>query len=147
MPFLAALALLTACDRKDAKDLAADSLMTSVAAIPKTGHVMAFDLGRALDQSGRIYGGVSSRFSPSDTLFLSVRTQYVMAGAPVAARILQGRRTVDSANAPAAAADSTGIAFLRFHFAQTKGWAPGKYQVEVFLDGKSQGLKDFEVVR
>ncbi len=145
----AAAALAAACSRKPPQDASFDSAAAAgVTPEPRNPHVMAFDMGHALDSTGNIFGGVDNRFTPHDSVYLSVRTQYAPAGDTVSARVLHGKATLDSAGHELGAPDNSGVAALGFRFGKGgSGWAAGEYEVEVFLNGKSQGLKTFSVQR
>ena len=58
-----------------------DDSAAAAAPEPRNPHVMAIDLGRATDSTGAIIGGALERFPELDTLYVSVRTQYVESGA------------------------------------------------------------------
>lgn len=146
LPFAALLLLLAACGKTDSSDAAADSLIAAAPPAPKNPHVVAFDLGRAADASGRIFGGTGDRYTGIDTVVVSVRTQYAKTGATVSARLRQSGKTLDSMSLAVPAADSTGLATVTFRF-PPKGAsrAVGTYQVETFLDSLSQGIKEITV--
>jgi hypothetical protein len=150
---LIALGALAACGGHDAPEADADKAIaaaTSTAAAPtvKVPHVKAMDVGHALDSTQRISGGVSTSFHQGDTIFVSVRTDFVPEGANIGIRLLQGKSTADSAGVKSPAPNAEGAAVLSATFAAPKkGWALGAYRLEVFLDGVSQGLSDFEVLK
>ncbi len=147
LSLFAAVAVLAACSRKSPQDAAFDSAAAAgVTPEPRNPHVMAFDLGHALDSTGNIFGGVDSHFTPRDSIFVSVRAQYAPAGATTSARILRGKVTVDSSSLDLGAPDNSGVATVGFRFGKRgAGWPLGEYSVEVFLNGASQGLKTFQV--
>jgi hypothetical protein len=152
-PLLALIALgtLAACGGHDAPQGAADSAIAAATAAPpvtKTPHVKAIDIGHATDSTRRIMGGVSSSYHQGDTIFVSVRTEFVAEGASIGVRILQGKTTVDSSGFKTVAPNAEGLATMATQFAAPKkGWALGAHRLEVFLDGVSQGLSDFEVIK
>ena len=139
------LGLITACGGKDAQQEAADKAAASATPEARNPHVTGFELGHALDQKGQLYGGNATTFSSRDTLFGSIRTQYAATGAQIAARVRAGDKTLDSVNVVVGKPDSMGVALVPVHFAQGKGWAKGKVQLEVFLDGKFQAMKEFTI--
>ena len=146
-----ALGTLAACGNHDAPEHAADSAIaaaTAPAPVAKNPHVKAFDLGHALDSTSRITGGVSTSFHTGDTIFVSVRTEFVPEGANVGIRLLRGKTTADSTGLKSGAPTAEGLAIIATRFlAPAKGWPMGAYRVEIFLDGVSQGLSDFEVIK
>lgn len=143
---LLTLTVLAACGKTDSPESAADSVIAAAPPAPKNPHVVGFDLGRAADASGRVFGGTVDRFGGADTIVVAIRTQYATAGAIVSARLRLGGRTIDSTGLPIPAADSTGFANAAIRFAP-KGAArtAGTYQVETFLDTLSQGIKEITV--
>lgn len=145
---LVAVAAVSACGHRDAPQEAADSaIAASTPPLPKIPKVTAFDLAHRLDSLGRVTGGTSTTFAPTDTLFLSIRTQYAEPGETVSARLLLGKKTVDSLDTTTGKADSLGFSTMGLHFVRQGAWPTGAYQVEVMYKGMSQGLKDFTVVK
>jgi hypothetical protein len=149
---LAALASLAACVRQDAPEGAADSAIaaaTETQSVARNPHVRAFELGLAVDSAtSRITGGVKTSFHPDDTIFVSVRTEFVPEGASLGLRLVRGKTTVDSIGMKSATPNAEELATVAAHFAPpARGWSLGGYRLEVFLDGASQGLTDFEVVK
>lgn len=149
VPTLVTLVLLVGCSRGNAPP-DVDSAGAAAAAPPvstaaRQARVMAFEFGKSVDSTRRIYGGVTDRFRKGDSVMVSVRTQYAAPGATVSARLLLGTRTVDSTGGPIGAADTLGIAAIAFRFPRATTLKPGDYQVEVFLDGTSQGLRPLQI--
>lgn len=124
---------------------AADTTTAAAAPEPQNPHVMAIDLGRAVDSTGAIIGGTLEMFPELDTLHVSVRTQYVAAGAPIVVRLLQGSATLATQNLTAGTADSAGIARAVATFPADAKRRDGAYRVEVLLDTLSAGIKEFTV--
>lgn len=123
------------------------ALESAVVAVPepKNPHVMAIDLGRAADSTGVIVGGTLERFPELDTLYVSVRTQYVEAGAPIIVRLLRGSNALASQNLTAGTADSAGVARAVAIFPGAAKRGDGSYRVEVLLDSLSAGIREFTV--
>lgn len=149
---LAAIATLTACARRDAPEGAADSAIaaaTDAQPVARNPHVRAFELGHALDTvTKRISGGVATGFQAGDTMFISIRTEFVPEGASLGVRLIRGKTTVDSIGLKSGAPDAAGLAVVATHFVpRSKVWALGSYRLEVFLDGVSQGLTELEVAK
>lgn len=147
---VAAIAALAACARRNAPDTAADSAIAAATVAPpvsKTPHVRAIELGRALDSvTSRIAGGVASSYQAGDTIYVSLRTEFVAEGTTLAVRLLRGKTTVDSIDLKSGSPNAEGLAVVATHFtASNKGWTPGSYRLEVLLNGVSQGLTDFEI--
>ncbi len=152
---LAALAFgsLVACGSHDAPQGPSDSAIAAATAatsapVAKNAHVAAMDLGHAVDVNQRITGGVASSFHQEDSIFVSLRTAFVDEGAALGARLIRGKTTADSIGMKSTAPSAEGQAYVSGMFAPpAKGWAVGSYQLEVFLEGVSQGLIAFEVVK
>jgi hypothetical protein len=143
---LLALALVACGDK--APEATTDDTTTVAAAVPEvqTPHVMGFEAGRALDSLGNVLGGVSARYAGTDTIFVSVRTQYVTPGAKIEAVLLQGTSKAATDQGVVGEADAkNGVAIVPIRFARATPWAKGSYQIEVFLDGVSQGLKPIDI--
>lgn len=152
---LAAIAFgsLVACGSHDAPEGASDSAIAAATAASSTpaaknSHVAAMDLGHAVDVNQRITGGVASSFHVTDTIFVSLRTAFATEGAALGARLLRDKTTADSIGLKSTAPNAEGQAYVSASFAPpAKGWTPGTYQLEVFLEGASQGLIAFEVIK
>lgn len=145
---VALLLLATACGGDapdtDAETEAAPAAEAATALpMPTEPHVMAIDIGIAVDDSGRIMGAGVEAFPAPAPLFVSIRTQATPEGTPLAARLVSGTRTVDSTSGTAAAAEASGIGRTTLTLAKAAGLAPGEYRVEVFLDGASVGIREF----
>lgn len=146
---VALLLLATACGG-DAPDSDPDASVESATAeasnalpMPTEPHVMAIDIGIAVDDSGRIMGAGVEAFPAPAPLFVSIRTQATPEGTPLAARLVSGTRTVDSIAGTAAAAEGGGVGRTTLTLAKAAKLAPGEYRVEVFLDGASVGIREF----
>ena len=143
---LALLALTVACgDKAGNGDTAADSATAVAPELPRNPRVIAIDVGLAADSIGRIIGGTYETIQAADTVFVSVRTQYVAAGAPIVVRLLQGERTIESVNATSGTPDADGVARVLTTLPAGATLAVGSYQVEVMLDGVSQGIRPLAV--
>lgn len=144
---LALLLLATACGgdapAPEAETEAAPTEAATTLPVPTEPHVMAIDIGIAVDDSGRIMGAGIESFPNPAPLFVSIRTQATPEGTPLAARLLAGTRTVDSVGGAAAAAEASGIGRTTLELPKAAGLAPGEYRVEVFLDGASVGIREF----
>lgn len=146
--FATALVLLaTACGDRPESDVPAggDSGAAVAPEMPRNPHVMAIDIGLAVDSLGRVIGSSFESVPEPDTIFVSVRTQYVAAGAPLTVRLFQGERTVQSVDVAAGTPDQSGIGRATAMLPAAAGVSPGDYQVEVLLDGVSQGIRDLKV--
>jgi hypothetical protein len=143
---LALLALTVACGDKAAEgDTNPDSATAVAPEVPRNPRVIAIDVGLAADSLGRIIGGTYETIQAPDTVFVSVRTQHVAAGAPIVVRLLQGERTVESVDVSSGTPDEEGVGRVLATLPSGAGLAVGSYQVEVLLDGVSQGIRALSV--
>lgn len=151
---LVGLLAVSACGRKGARSSDFDSATAAALAtvpawtrpanMPKVAHVMGFTLAHRLDRTGAAAGGPSAVFASTDSVLLSVRTEYATPGTIVAARLRQNNRTIDSVQAPVQPSDTTGIALTGLRFAPAH--AKGVVQAEVFLGGKFAISQEFKIV-
>jgi hypothetical protein len=106
--------------------------------------VSQIDLGRSLNADKSIADNTSS-FKPTDTIYASVATAGSAPTASVRARwTYQDGQVV---NESTETISPSGDARTEFHISKPDGWPPGKYKVEVFVNGASAATKDFEVQR
>jgi hypothetical protein len=103
--------------------------------------VADIDVGRAASNS-RVTDKTDN-FKPADTVYTSVHTTGSSAATTVMARwtFEDGQVVQESSQSIA----PNGDAYTEFHISKPTGLPKGKYKVEVFVDGKSAGTKDFEV--
>ena len=143
---LALLALTIACgDKAGEGDTTTDSATAVAPEVPRNPRVMAIDVGLAADSLDRIIGGTYESIQAPDTVFVSVRTQYVAAGAPIAVRLMQGERVIESVDLTSGTPDEDGVARALATLPAGATLAVGSYQVEVMLDGVSQGIRALSV--
>lgn len=97
-------------------------------------------LGRGLNPDQTV-SGFTTRFKPTDTIYVAVLTNGVGSG-KVKARWRYAGHVVSE---PEQDVTSQGSASTEFHIQNTSGFPPGEYTVELFLDGKSVGSRPFRV--
>ncbi len=100
----------------------------------------AIQLGRGLN-ADKTVSGFTTRFKPTDTIYVAVLTDAAGAST-VKARWLYAGRVVSE---PEQHVTYQGAASTEFHIQNTSGFPPGEYAVELFLDGKSVGSRPFRV--
>jgi hypothetical protein len=104
--------------------------------------VSQIDIGRSLNADKTINDGADS-FKPNDTVYASIATEGAAATTTLKARwTYQDGQVVNESTQTIA---PTGDARTEFHISKPDGWPPGKYRVEVFLNGSSAATKEFEV--
>jgi hypothetical protein len=150
-----ALLAVVACGRKGARSsdfdrataaaLASGTTGTAAPGQPKVAKITGFEFAHQLDRRNRVVGGTADHFSPSDSILLSVGTIHAAADAEVSARLRLNNRTVDSIGTTAGAPDSSGVSVVGVRFGPIKGGGKGLYQADVFLGGKFQMAKEFNV--
>ncbi|HEX6053825.1 MAG TPA: hypothetical protein VFZ21_31360 [Gemmatimonadaceae bacterium] len=138
------LGTLAACGRGDNQNEATGDVTPGAAApapATPTISVAEIDLGRAVSNA-RITDR-TDEFRATDTIYTSVRTTGASPSSTVMARwtFEDGQVVQESSQAIA----PTGEAFTEFHISKPGGLPAGKYKVEVFLDSKSVGTKEFSV--
>jgi hypothetical protein len=106
--------------------------------------VEEIDIGRSLNADKSI-GDNTTSFKPTDTIYLSIKTEGSAASAQLRTRwLFSDGQVVDESSQTIA---PTGEARTEFHIAKPDGFPPGKYKAEVLLNGQPAGAKEFEVER
>lgn len=100
----------------------------------------AIQLGRGLN-ADKTVNGFTTRFKPTDTIYVAVLTDGPGSG-KVKARWLYAGRVVSE---PEQDVTYQGSASTEFHIQNTSGFPPGDYSVELFIDGQAVGSKSFRV--
>lgn len=142
-----AFLLATACGDQPADDATPDSTGTAVATepAPTVPRVMAIDVGRAIDEGGRIMGGGVETFPEADTIYVHLRTEHVSEGTALTVRLLEGDRTLESVDVTSGAPDAGMIGEATATLPAGATLRPGAYRVEVLLDGASQGIREITI--
>ena len=100
------------------------------------------DVGNAIGADKKVTAP-SVSFKPSDTIYASISSEGASANVALSARwTFEDGQLVNEATQNIAPA---GPAVTEFHISKPTGLPKGKYKVEVFVDTKSAGTKDFEV--
>ncbi len=139
---LLALAAATACS-KDRSESGGDVAPGGTASAPPAAavNVADVDLGKSA-QNARITDKTTD-FKATDTVYASVHTTGSSPNTTLMARwTYEDGQVVDESSQAIA---PSGDAYTEFHISKADGLPKVKYQVEVFLDGKSTATKDFEV--
>lgn len=105
-------------------------------------NVAGISLGRVIAADKTVADPTDS-FRPTDTIYVSVRTEGGASSARLSARWTyeDGQLVGDSTQTVAA----SGPAVTEFHVSKPDGWPAGRYKVEVSLDGAPAGHRDFSV--
>ena len=130
-----AAALSAACARSNENSGATGTSGTAV-------RVSKIDMGRSLAADKTINDNTAS-FKPNDTIYASIATEGAAATVTLKARwTYQEGQVVNESTQTLA---PTGDARTEFHISKSDGWPPGKYKLEVFLNGSSAATRDFQV--
>jgi hypothetical protein len=137
-----AFAAVTACS-KEKQEAGGDVTPGAAAPAPAAATVAVadIDLGRAVSNA-RVVDKTDS-FKATDTVYTSVHTTGSSPSSTVMARwtFEDGQVVQESSQSIAPSGD----AWTEFHISKPGGLPKGKYKVEVFLDSKSSGTKDFSI--
>ena len=104
--------------------------------------VGTIQLGRSLNSDNTV-GGHTTRFKPTDTIYVSVLTVGPGAGT-IGARWRYAGRIVSE---PEQKVSYTREAATEFHMQNSGGFPVGSYSVEILVDGEPAGSRDFRVDR
>lgn len=135
-----ALAMVNACS----KDTTTTDNQTSTDQQQATADVSVshIELGRNVDADKRVTEA-TKEFRPSETVYASVLTNGAAENAEMMVRwTFQDGQIVDES---IQTISPTGTAATEFHITKPEGLAAGKYRIEVFVNGKSAGVEEFEV--
>jgi hypothetical protein len=133
MGLLLAAGLGGACSRQEA---------ASPPATLDAVRVTDVDLGLRVGPDKRVTDKTDS-FRPSETVYVSVRTEGAVPSATLKARwTFQSGQVVRESSQTIA---PTGTTVTEFHVSNPNGWPKGSYQVEVFLNGSSVETESFKV--
>jgi hypothetical protein len=139
------LILLSACGSKE-EPATTVTPAPAPAPAPEPAGVSAgsITLGKAVDADKKITTP-SEAFAKNDTIYASVDTTG-SGTATLKAKwtYMKGAETT-TVNEESQTIMPTGPATTEFHIQKPGGWPAGDYRVEVFLDDKSVGVKDFKV--
>lgn len=102
--------------------------------------VTSIQLGRSVNADGTV-AGHTTRFTPGDTVYVSVLTSGA-GSASVGVRWIYAGRVLGEPKKQVSYRDA---AVTEFHLQSASGFPPGDYTVEVFLDGRSAGSRQFRV--
>lgn len=112
-----------------------------------TASVTAVSLGNAVGADGKV-AAPATTFAPADTIYAAVDTQTSDAAASVPGKLSAKWTHVDSNQVITEESKDfafTGPGTTTFQISKPDGWPPGKYKLEVSLDGAVVNTTDFEV--
>lgn len=137
-PLLVALVSAAGCNREAARDPSEKDFISQGA------QVVAVDVGRGIGHDLRVTArpGVDE-YRPGDTIYASVSTAGSAAHATLTARwTYQDSVLVDTTSAEF---NPTGPGLAEFHISHPNGLLPGRYRVEILLNGRRAQSREFSV--
>ena len=102
--------------------------------------VNTIQLGRGLNPDNTV-SGHTTRFKPTDTIYVSVLTDNPGSGTVQARWTFAGRVVSE----PQKEVSYRGAAATEFHIQNSGGFPVGDYNVEILLDGKPIASREFRV--
>jgi len=140
------LILFTSCGKKEETKPAPETAPAAAPAPPPPAGVQAgtISLGKAIGPDKKVTTPAEA-FAKGDTIYASVDTM----GAGMAT--LKAKWTYHKGGQTSVVDEKseminpTGPATTEFHVSKPGGWPAGEYQVELFLDDKSIGVRSFTV--
>jgi hypothetical protein len=140
------LVWITACAKKEEQIAPpAETAAPAPEPAPPAGvNAAAIDVGKAIGPDKKV-STPAATFAKGDTIYTSVDTTGTGTATLKATwtYVKGGQSTV--VNEESQTITPAGPATTEFHISKPGGWPAGDYQVEVFLDGKSVGVKSFTV--
>ena len=103
-------------------------------------HVTSIQLGRSLNADSTVAGHTTT-FEPDATVYLAVLTDGVGSGT-IGVRWMYRGHVMGEPKREVSYRDA---AATEFHLQSAGGFPPGEYSVEVFLDGRPVGTREFRV--
>jgi len=145
-------AALAGCKKKEEPaampPLASDTAaMPAPAAMASTAMVNGVDLGNAVGADMRVTAPMSV-FAPTDTIYAAVSTGTSDPAASVAGKLAAKWTHLDSnqvVHEESKDLTLAGDGVTDFQISKPGGWPPGKYKVEVMLDGAMVQTREFQV--
>ncbi len=123
----------------------------AAAPVAATASVTTVELGNAVGPDMKLTS-TGTTFKPKDTITVSIGTATSDPAATVAGNIgakwtyANGAETMEVSN-ESKALNLTGTGSTNFQIAKPDGFPPGKYKVEVSLDGAVVQTKEFEITK
>jgi hypothetical protein len=139
------LLLLTACGKKEEPAPAPEPTAAPAPAPAPEGITGGpITLGKAVGPDKRVTAPAAT-FAKGDTIYASVDTTGTGAATLKAKWTYHKGGQVVTVDEQPQPISPTGPATTEFHVSKPGGWPAGEYQVEVFLDDKSIGVRPFTV--
>jgi hypothetical protein len=135
----AGLLIAAGCGNRETDTAATEeSAPTTTAGV----EVTEVTLGKAVG-ADKAVSEATTTFEPTDTIYVSVRTEGTSPSATLAARwTFEDGQVVDESSQTIA---PTGPEVTEFHISQPDGWPAGTYEVAISLDGQPVENQSFTV--
>jgi hypothetical protein len=133
---LLGVATAIACSRTETQTRRTDTV-TPAAGV----RVSDIAVGRTLNPDKTV-ADKTGNFIPTDTIYVSVKTDGAAQSARLQTRWYFGDRVVEESSDMIS---PTGPAVTEFHLSKPDGWPVGSYKIEVLLNGVPAGARTFEV--
>ncbi len=137
-PALLAIALIS-CSRSPETQTSTQSSQTETRKV----QVSRVDLGRAVTADNRVITTTES-FAPRDTVYAAVITTGTAPAAQVTARWVSEDGQIVSESTQTVSPNGTEGA-TQFHIISPGGLAPGRYKLEILVDGEVASTKEFTI--
>lgn len=138
---LAAVSLSFACSRTEETTRTSTATPTASPATTSSARVSDFAVGRTINPDKTIKDSTDT-FLPSDTIYVSVKTDESAQGAKLQTKWYFNDKVVEESSETIA---ETGPSITEFHLSKPDGWPVGSYRIEVLVNGSSAGSKTFDV--
>jgi hypothetical protein len=143
--FALLLLLMAACGKKEEAPKPAPAPEPAAPAPPPAGvSANTIELGKAVGADKKV-SAPAGTFAKNDTIYASVDTTGTGPATLMAKWTYEKGGQTTVVNEESQPITPTGPATTEFHISKPSGWPTGDYQVEVFLDGKSVGVRKFTV--
>ncbi len=106
--------------------------------------VTSMQLGKAVGPDNKVTAATDS-FGPKDTIYLSVVSDGVAPSVALRAKWTFGLKAI-AVNETTETIATLGPKATQFHIQKPSGWPVGQYTVQLFVDDKPAGTKQFQVV-
>ena len=102
--------------------------------------VESLQLGRSLNTDNSV-SGHTTRFKPDETVYLALLSEQPGSGTVTVRWVLNGQRVSEATRD----VSYTREAATEFHLQNSGGFPPGRYRVDVLINGQPAGSREFTV--
>jgi hypothetical protein len=112
-------------------------------AVPAGAHIERITVAKAVN-ADHSPGEAATTFGTKDTVYVSMWTASAPVGTEITARWF-GPDGKQMGTDDKVVTDKAGDGYTSFHAANTKGWTPGTYRVDILLNGAPAGSTTFTI--